>query len=75
MRKDVRSGRVKQLRGRLRSWWGRLTGNDETRLDGEAEVLVGTLQQRYGEVKERAVKVLADGVDDLAKRAKRVELP
>jgi uncharacterized protein YjbJ (UPF0337 family) len=51
---DLLEGRWKQLRGELRSWWGRLTDNDLEQIGGQQDKLIGRLQERYGYTRERA---------------------
>jgi uncharacterized protein YjbJ (UPF0337 family) len=40
--------RLKELRGVLQAGWGRLLGDDATRLSGQQRVLSARLQRRYG---------------------------
>jgi uncharacterized protein YjbJ (UPF0337 family) len=51
---DIFEGRWKQMRGELRSWWGRLTDDDLEQIGGQQERLLGRLQERYGYTRERA---------------------
>ena len=51
---DMLEGRWKQLRGELRSWWGRLTDNDLEQIGGQQDKLIGKLQERYSYTRERA---------------------
>ena len=52
--RDVQAGKWKQLHGTVEQWWGRLTGDDQKRLSGRFEVLVGVLQERFGRSNARA---------------------
>lgn len=54
MNKDVLEGQWKQIRGKARAWWGKLTDSDLDRVAGKFEVLVGLLQERYGYTREQA---------------------
>jgi uncharacterized protein YjbJ (UPF0337 family) len=54
MNDDILQGQWHQLKGQLRSWWGRLTDDDVEEIGGETEKLVGLLQKRYGYGRERA---------------------
>ena len=47
-------GKWGQVKGQLRSKWGKLTDDDLGVLDGKRETLVGKLQERYGIMKEEA---------------------
>jgi uncharacterized protein YjbJ (UPF0337 family) len=54
MNDDVLKGNWKQMKGRLKQWWGRLTDDDVDRISGNAEELIGVLQERYGYEREEA---------------------
>ena len=54
MNSDILEGRWKQMRGELRSWWGRLTDDDLEQIGGQKDKLLGKLQERYGYTRERA---------------------
>ena len=53
---DQIKGDWKQIQGKIKSQWGKLTDNDLTQICGKKEELVGKLQQRYGHSKEEAEK-------------------
>ena len=55
MNEHILKGNWKQLRGRAKQWWGRLTDDDLDRIDGSAEELAGVLQERYGYERAEAV--------------------
>lgn len=54
MNEDILKGNWKQIRGRVKQWWGRLTDDDLDRIDGSVDVLAGRLQERYGYDREEA---------------------
>ncbi|HEX2278905.1 MAG TPA: CsbD family protein [Candidatus Tectomicrobia bacterium] len=54
MNTDVFEGRWKQMRGELRSWWGKLTDDDLEKIGGKRDRLVGVLQEKYGYTREAA---------------------
>ena len=54
MNSDIFEGKWKQMKGKAKEWWGELTDDDLTRIEGSQDKLVGTLQERYGYTKERA---------------------
>ena len=56
MKADQVAGNWKQLKGKLKEKWGKLTDDDLTVLEGRAEQLAGILQKRYGYAKEQAEK-------------------
>lgn len=51
---DILAGNWKQMKGQVKEWWGDLTDDDLTEIDGKRDKLVGALQKRYGYAKERA---------------------
>lgn len=51
---DRIEGRWKQLKGEIRSQWGKLTDDDLQRIDGNRDKLLGHLQERYGIAKDEA---------------------
>ena len=53
---DVMVGKWKQVRGKVKQWWGKLTDNDLDRISGRYEELVGLIQERYGHTKDQAEK-------------------
>lgn len=48
MNEDVFAGQWKQMRGELKTWWGKLTDDDVDRIGGEKDKLIGLVQERYG---------------------------
>lgn len=54
LNRDVLAGQWKQLRGTLKSWWGRLTDDDFDRIAGQKDRLIGTLQEKYGYTRDMA---------------------
>lgn len=59
-------GKFKELKGQLKSKWGKLTDDDLDVIDGKREQLLGKLQQLYGYKKDEAEK----NVDDFLKGIK-----
>jgi uncharacterized protein YjbJ (UPF0337 family) len=56
MNKDQASGSWKELKGKLKQQWGKLTDDDLTVLEGTSDELSGRIQKRYGIAKEEADK-------------------
>jgi uncharacterized protein YjbJ (UPF0337 family) len=48
MNTDVLKGQWKQLEGKVRQKWGKLTDDDVSRIKGDRDVLIGRIQERYG---------------------------
>ena len=51
---DVLIGKWKQVRGKVKKTWGRLTDNDLDRISGSFEELAGLVQERYGYTRDQA---------------------
>jgi uncharacterized protein YjbJ (UPF0337 family) len=56
MNEDVFKGSWKQIRGKAKEWWGKLTDDDLDVIDGKRDQLIGRLQQRYGYSREQATQ-------------------
>jgi uncharacterized protein YjbJ (UPF0337 family) len=56
MNKDQAAGNWKELKGKIKQQWGKLTDDDLTVLEGSADELSGRIQKRYGIAKEEAEK-------------------
>jgi uncharacterized protein YjbJ (UPF0337 family) len=50
----VLQGKWTQLKGQVRKQWGKLTDDDVDQIQGDAEILQGRIQERYGRTKEQA---------------------
>lgn len=56
---DILAGKWKQMRGELRTWWGKLSDDDVDRIGGQKDKLIGLLQERYGYTREYAEQEIA----------------
>ena len=56
MNEDRIKGQWKQLAGKLKAKWGKLTDDDLRVAEGNSEYLAGKIQERYGLAKDEAVK-------------------
>jgi uncharacterized protein YjbJ (UPF0337 family) len=54
MNTDTFEGQWRQMKGELRSWWGRLSDNDFEKIAGKKDRLIGMLQEKYGYTREAA---------------------
>jgi len=54
MNKDIASGHFKQLKGKIKEQWGKLTDDEIDQMEGHAEILAGKLQERYGMARDDA---------------------
>jgi uncharacterized protein YjbJ (UPF0337 family) len=57
---DIAKGNWKQLKGTVKQQWGKLTDDDLTRIEGDRDILVGTVQERYGVAKDDAERQVRD---------------
>jgi uncharacterized protein YjbJ (UPF0337 family) len=60
MNKEQAAGSWKELKGKLKQQWGKLTDDDLTVLEGTSDELSGRIQKRYGIAKEEAQKQVED---------------
>ncbi len=61
---DVMEGQWKQMRGKVRQWWGKLTDDDLDQIAGKKDQLIGKLQERYGYSHDRAMREVDAHWDD-----------
>lgn len=54
MNQDRIQGRWKQLKGKVKEQWGKLTDDDLDVIDGRRDQLLGRIQQRHGLAREEA---------------------
>lgn len=54
MNEDRIKGQWKQLAGKLKEKWGKLTDDDLKVAEGNSEYLAGRIQERYGVAKDEA---------------------
>jgi uncharacterized protein YjbJ (UPF0337 family) len=60
MNKDRIEGNWKQLKGKAKQQWGKLTDDDLDQIEGNYEMLSGRLQEAYGLSKEEADKNITE---------------
>jgi uncharacterized protein YjbJ (UPF0337 family) len=56
MNSDIVEGNWKQLKGKVREKWGKLTDSDFEQIAGKRDQLIGRIQERYGITKDEAQK-------------------
>ncbi len=54
MNTDVIQGKWKQMTGSVKQMFGKLTDDDLQQVEGNAEKMLGKLQERYGYTREQA---------------------
>lgn len=65
MNQDRIEGNWKQLTGKVKERWGKLTDDELKVIDGRRDQLEGSLQEKYGMDKEKAKKEISDFIDSL----------
>ena len=60
MNEDRIKGKWKQLSGKIQAKWGKLTNDDLDVAEGNADYLVGKVQERYGIARDEAEKQVRD---------------
>jgi uncharacterized protein YjbJ (UPF0337 family) len=60
MNQDRIRGQWKQVKGRIKEQWGRLTDDDLDVIAGKREQLLGRNQQRHGVAKDEAQRQVQD---------------
>jgi len=58
MNQDQFAGKWKQLRGKVKEQWGKLTDDDLDQISGNREILEGKIQEQYGYSREEAKKAV-----------------
>ena len=66
--RDVLTGKWKEIRGKAKQTWGKLTDNDLDRISGRFEELVGLVQQRYGYTRDTAEKEVTHFIEQMNPR-------
>jgi len=60
MNQDTIKGQWKQLSGKIKERWGKLTDDDLKEAEGSSEYLAGRLQERYGIARDEAEKQIKE---------------
>jgi len=58
MNRDILVGQWKQLKGKVKQQWGRLTDDELDQISGRYEELAGLIQERYGYSRDEAANEL-----------------
>lgn len=75
MNNDIFAGNWKQLRGRVKEWWGRLTDDEIDQVEGRYDRLAGVLQERYGYTRQAAedeIRAFVDQFESESDQASRL---
>lgn len=52
MNKDILEGKWRQIRGRIKTQWGKLTDDELDEIGGNLDLLIGKIQEKYGQTRE-----------------------
>jgi len=72
MNKDIFAGKWKEMRGQVKEWWGKLTDDDLDQASGNADQIIGLLQQKYGYTRQRAEEEFNRRIKDVKAKADKV---
>lgn len=65
MNEQILEGQWKQLKGKVKEQWGRLTNDELDQLEGRRDQIVGLLQEKYGYTIDEAEEQFDDFLDSL----------
>ena len=60
MNQDTLQGNWKQLKGKAKERWGKLTDDELDQVEGRSEQLAGKIQEKYGKSKDEAEREVQD---------------
>lgn len=60
MNADTLKGQWHQVKGEIKTQWGKLTDSDLDQISGQSEKLIGKLQERYGYARDQAEREFRD---------------
>ena len=63
MNKDILKGKWREIKGRAREKWGKLTGNYLGEIEGKSQKLLGLLQKKHGYIREKVELEYKDSVE------------
>lgn len=63
MNRHQLQGDWKNLRGKVKEQWGRLTDDDLDVIEGRKDQLAGKIQERYGMAREEADRAIREWLD------------
>lgn len=63
MNEDIIKGKWHEIKGKLKTQWGKLSDDEITKIHGSSEELEGILQKKYGYQKDQAQKEIKAFLD------------
>jgi uncharacterized protein YjbJ (UPF0337 family) len=67
MNADRLEGNWKQIKGKVKERWGKLTDDDLDVIEGKRDQFLGRIQERYGIAREEAEKQVTAFLDNVEK--------
>lgn len=64
MNEDIIKGKWKEMKGKVKEQWGKLTDDEIGEMNGSYEKLEGTLQKHYGYKKDEVQKEIQTFIDN-----------
>jgi uncharacterized protein YjbJ (UPF0337 family) len=61
----ILKGQWREIKGDIKTKWGKLTGDDLTEIEGKEEKLLGLLQKRHGYDKDKAEQSIKNSRNDM----------
>jgi uncharacterized protein YjbJ (UPF0337 family) len=72
MNEDILAAQWKEMRGELKSWWGKLTDDDFESIGGQKDKLLGLIQERYGYTRDQARDEMERRFDEYSNKASEI---
>jgi uncharacterized protein YjbJ (UPF0337 family) len=63
MNQDILKGKWREIKGKIKERWGKLTDNDVVEIQGKGEKLLGLLQKKYGYIRDKVEVEYKDSVE------------
>jgi uncharacterized protein YjbJ (UPF0337 family) len=60
MNESILKGKWNQIKGNVKKQWGELTDDDLDVIEGNAQILSGKIQEKYGKTKDEADKAVRE---------------
>jgi uncharacterized protein YjbJ (UPF0337 family) len=73
MNSNQLEGRWKEIKGELKSWWGKLTDDDIDQIAGNKDKLIGVVQQKYGYLYDEAQREIDRRLTEFDEKSHRFQ--
>ncbi|MGM0411464.1 MAG: CsbD family protein [Bacillota bacterium] len=64
MNEDLLKGKWNQFKGKIKTQWSKLTDDDLKQAEGNREIIIGKIQEKYGKDKEEAQKEFDEWINN-----------